>query len=309
MKIRRDVRNRLHEKLIPPEPEGPVSAHGGHSGQFCCHAEDRLEDILSRYAGAGFSWVGISEHMPPVSDIFLYPDEREAGWTAASLVERFRLFVSTCRDLSQKFAHRLTVLTAMETEAYSGALDVARDLMDTLHLDYFVGSVHHVADIPIDVTGAQYRQAADHCGGLPELYAAYFDRQMDMLERLRPAVVGHFDLIRLFDPDYPARLTHPLVAPRIERNLTAIRDLGLLLDINGRALQKGASEPYVSAPLLRRAVELEIGLVPGDDSHSAGDAGRNLDRVADHIHRAGGRIHPHPPAGRNFNAAKPRVIP
>ena len=66
-----------------------ISLHGGHSGQFCCHARDRLEDIVRQYIRLGFSRVGITEHVPPAEDRFLYPDEIEQGFCASDLLERF----------------------------------------------------------------------------------------------------------------------------------------------------------------------------------------------------------------------------
>jgi len=52
-----------------------ISLHGGHSGQYCNHAENLLEDIIQKYIKLGFKKVGITEHIPPVSDFFLFPDE------------------------------------------------------------------------------------------------------------------------------------------------------------------------------------------------------------------------------------------
>jgi hypothetical protein len=67
-----------------------VSIHGGHSGDFCCHALDSLEDMVKAYIKKGFAWVGISEHMPPVTDAFLYPEERAAGWDAGRLYDQYK---------------------------------------------------------------------------------------------------------------------------------------------------------------------------------------------------------------------------
>jgi histidinol phosphatase-like PHP family hydrolase len=56
-----------------------VSVHGGHSGEFCTHAVDSLEEVVQAYVQGGFSWVGITEHMPPAADRWVFDDEREAG--------------------------------------------------------------------------------------------------------------------------------------------------------------------------------------------------------------------------------------
>jgi hypothetical protein len=51
-----------------------VSVHGGHSGDYCQHARDSLDDVVKAYHDRKFAWVGITEHMPPTRDSFLYPD-------------------------------------------------------------------------------------------------------------------------------------------------------------------------------------------------------------------------------------------
>ena len=66
-----------------------VSVHGGHSGQFCHHAKDSLEDVIKAYIDQGFAWVGITEHMAPLTDSFRYPDEAADQQSAAQLLEKF----------------------------------------------------------------------------------------------------------------------------------------------------------------------------------------------------------------------------
>ena len=61
---------------VPP----PVSVHGGHSGQFCGHAKNTLEEIVLAYIDKGYPWVGITEHMPPVADAFVYLASDEAAF-------------------------------------------------------------------------------------------------------------------------------------------------------------------------------------------------------------------------------------
>ncbi len=259
-------------------PPALVSIHGGHSGEFCQHAGDRLEAVLQAYADQGFAWVGITEHMPPAGDRFRYPDEVAAGLDAAALRERFARYIVTGRRLQAAFADRLTVFIGMETETYSGAAAFVRELVAAFAPDYLVGSVHHVADLNFDFSPAAYALAARAVGGLDALYIRYFDLQLEMIEALKPAVVGHFDLVRIYDPDYRARIERPAIRARIRRNLACIRDLGLILDFNVRALAKGAHEPYIAAPILQAAHAMGIAIVPGDDSHGVDTVGRHIPR-------------------------------
>jgi histidinol-phosphatase (PHP family) len=253
-----------------------VSVHGGHSGQFCDHAVDSLEDIVKAYIRKGFAWVGITEHAPPVSDAHLYPDERAAGWDAGRLHERFADYMSTARMLQGRYAGDIEIYVGFETELTTGALAFTRQLIADFKPDYFVGSLHHVDDISFDFSRADYLNAVDALGGHDGLYRRYFDQQYELIEALGPAVVGHFDLIRIYDQHYKERLAKPDIARRIDRNLALIADRGLILDFNLAALSKGMDEPYVSAGILQKARDMGIAVVPGDDSHSADTVGRHM---------------------------------
>jgi histidinol-phosphatase (PHP family) len=265
--------------LITTKP-ARVSVHGGHSGQFCNHATGSLEEIVVAYIEQGFSWVGITEHMPPAGSQFLYPEERQAGLTEELLRQRFGAYMREGRRLQKMYRQKLTLFVAMEIETYQGAHDLAAQLIDEFQPDYLVGSVHHVNDIPFDYSQEEYDRAARHAGGIDALYCRYFDEQYLMLQRFSPAVVGHFDLIRLYDPDYRTRLEKSEIADRIGRNLDFIKSADLILDYNLRSLLKGADEPYVSASILEMALARDIAVVPGDDSHGVDSIGVNIDSAS-----------------------------
>jgi len=251
-----------------------VSVHGGHSGQFCCHAEDTLEDIVKAYIAQGYSWVGLTEHMTPDRVEHGYPEEAEAGLSAKDQHTRFTEYIATARQLQERYASEITLFVGFETEAFEGYQEWLQDLLDELKPDYIVGSIHHVQDILIDSTPSKYEKAADIFGGIDALYCAYFDRQYELITTFSPAVVGHFDLIRIFDLDYHKRLVKPDIWPRIQRNLEAIKERGLIMDLNLRALLKGHPEPYISRPILEEARKMGIAVVPGDDSHGVKNVGR-----------------------------------
>lgn len=264
-----------------------VSVHGGHSGEFCNHATDSLEEIIRGYVAKGFSWVGISEHVPAPAPEFLYPDQVAAGLTPEFLYTRFAAYIDRCRSLQKEFSDKIEILVAIETETYTGFDTFIPSLITSFQPDYVVGSIHHVEDMGFDFSLAQYTETAKAMGGIDAMYCRYFDQQLEMIETLKPAVVGHFDLIRLFDADYRTRIQKPDILKRILRNLEAVANLGLILDFNLRALYKGATEPYVAEPILCSAVEMGISLVPGDDSHGVRQVGNYMEEGIAVLKKAG----------------------
>ena len=115
-------------------------------------------------------------------------------------------------------------------------------------MDYFIGSIHHTAGVPIDFDKAMYLQAQAACGGSDQgLYEKYFDEQYEMLTALEPRVVGHFDLIRLLSDEPDRELKGwggNKVWDKVVRNLKVIREFGGWLEVNTSALRKGLEEPY-----------------------------------------------------------------
>jgi histidinol-phosphatase (PHP family) len=149
--------------------------------------------------------------------------------------------------LRDVYADKIQILIGFETEwIRHSTLHIIQGLLDKYAFDFFMGSVHHTHTIPIDFDRAMYEQARDKAGGTDErLFEDYFDSQFEMLQALRPPVVGHFDLIRLLsdhrDADFKGMIG---VWNRIERNLEYIASYGGRLELNSSGLRKGLAEPY-----------------------------------------------------------------
>ena len=167
----------------------------------------------------------------------------------------FDKFYASALRLQIEYEDRIDLLVGMEIDwIRASSKQWIELLLSNYRLDLFVGSVHHVHGIPIDFTPEMYSKALVVASSrrtdvaLPTetiLYMDYFDAQLEMLNALKPPVVGHFDLIRLLSsvPDGSLQANHD-VWIRIKRNLKAISDYGGALELNSSALRKGLKEPY-----------------------------------------------------------------
>ena len=255
-----------------------VSIHGCHSREYCSHAPDSLEDLLQEYCDQGYTWVGVTEHMPADRMEFMLGEEVREGYTLETLYERFARYTEKVAELKARYSGKLDVVFGFETEVYEGYEGWLEQLIDRFRPEYIVGSVHFVNGIGIDSSPLKLALAAEKSGGLAALYCDYFDVQLQLIERFSPKVVGHFDLIRLHDPDYLEQIEFPEVWSRIERNLAAIKARNLILDFNLAALRKGLDEPYPCEPITKCAIEMGVPLVPGEDAHTVDTVGVNRER-------------------------------
>lgn len=85
---------------------------------------------------------------------------------------------------------------------------------------------------------------------MTELLHSYFDQQWKLIESFEPEVVGHFDLVRLWEPRMDFR-THEGVWEKVERNVKRVVSYGGLFEVNAAAFRKGWEEAYPAWDVLQ----------------------------------------------------------
>ena len=271
-----------------------VSLHGGHSGEFCDHAEGTLREMLTAAVNCGYSTFGVSEHVPRLDERFLYGNEIALGWTVAKITDDFERYQDVLTPLAREFADRLVVLRGFECEVVPADEYVARMKGYQARrlptgapvFDYCVGSVHFVDEIQIDSTVEQFMQAMDAAGGLEALAIRYYETVTEMVEALRPDVVGHLDLIKR-NVELAGMQRRETETEHVQqaalRALEAIREYGGILDLNTAGWRKGLGEPYPAPWIVHKANAMGIGFCFGDDSHRTTDVGAGIDQAVDYL--------------------------
>ncbi|KAI9893262.1 MAG: histidinolphosphatase [Vezdaea aestivalis] len=267
----------------------PFTCHS-HSGQFCAHAHDSLEDMVRQAIHLKMSAMVLTEHMPRDNDEYLYPEELEANYRPTTLAKAFDDYYHEATRLQAKYAADIEILLGFETEWFcDSTLASIQGIQQNYQLQVAIGSVHHVSAIPVDYDQAMFDQAREASGGSEgQLFAAYFDAQFEMLQALKPVIVGHLDLIRLKSKDPNASWkTYPSVWERIARNLKFITSYQGLLEVNSSALRKGLLEPYPNGEICRAFLELGGRFTLSDDSHSVYQVGWGYRKVLDFLDSTG----------------------
>ncbi|MCJ1354435.1 MAG: histidinolphosphatase [Icmadophila ericetorum] len=253
-------------------------SHHSHSGQFCGHAKNTLEEVVQRAVSLGMETLALTEHMPR-DERDLYPEEME---TRESLFALFDAYYKEAKRLQNKYADQIHVLVGVEIDwIRSSSKEFVSNLFGEYEFDLFVGSVHHVNTIPIDYDNILYERARDTTEGTDEkIFEAYFDAQYEMLKALKPPIVGHFDLIRLKSDDFNGSFQqYAEVWRKIQRNLSFVAEYGGVLELNSAALRKGMSEPYPKEEICMEFLKSGGQFTLSDDSHAVEQVGFAFDLV------------------------------
>ncbi|KAJ8656428.1 hypothetical protein O0I10_007996 [Lichtheimia ornata] len=260
----------------------PYSFHS-HSGQYCKHGYGLLEDVVKEAIRKGFKIYGLSEHMPRLEESELYPEELEASCTPATLAATFAEFRQHARQLQEQYKEQITLLVGTEIEfihtGYAGAIDKLRKQHT---VDYVVGSLHHVGTIPIDFSNELYQKALAKYQSLEALFEAYFDEQYAMLQAVKPEVVGHFDLVRIFAGS-DACLQESAIWEKVVRNVDLIVGYGGLFEINSRAWKKGLTDAYPHRSIIKLIQEKGGRFTLSDDCHGPNDVGMHYDKLGAYL--------------------------
>ncbi len=178
------------------------------------------------------------------------------GIALETLYQNFRDFLDEAHRLKAAYAGQIKLLVGLETE-YISSVDLEK-LEDLLkhhdgRIEYIVGSVHHVNEIPIDFDRPTYERAlasfatSDPSSGRKEQMTAflssYFDAQYELMQRVKPEVIGHVDLCRLYEPSLRF-IDYPEAYEKLKRNIRFAVDYGAVIELNAASLRKGWTDAY-----------------------------------------------------------------
>ncbi len=255
-----------------------VSLHGGHSGDFCEHGEDTLREMLDAVVSCGYSTFGVTAHSPATDPKFLYEEEVEAGLSINDLARKFGEYTATCAELANEYSDRIEVLLGAEVEVVpeSSFAQNAAALRSEYKLDYLVGSVHWVDEMPFDTSKLDFDKAVANRGCLEPFLLRYYELVGEMIVQVKPEVIGHIDLPRLFCEGAP-ELESDSVMRAVYTAFEKANAVGCILDLNVGALSKGLATPYPAPWIVQLASEMGLPFCFGDDSHSVAQVGAGID--------------------------------
>ncbi len=216
--------------------------------------KNTAEEVIQSAIARGMEAIGFSDHSHTAIDE-----------SYCMMPDRYDAYFAECRRLKDAYKDRIRIYTGLELDYYSE--------VDRASFDYLIGSVHYLyvngVCHPIDHSRAQQLTYIEtECGGDRLRFAKdYYDLLVRHMEKNRPDIVGHFDVLTKFglinetDPAY-LRIAHDA----IDRILPHVK----VFEMNTGAISRKVKDtPYPHTSLLDHIREGGGEIILGADSHAA----------------------------------------
>ncbi len=224
----------------------------------CNHAKGSMESYIKRAIELGIDIYGFSEHAPMDFD------------------EQYRLKFHEMNDytydvlsLKEKYQKDIKILLGYEVDYLKGHMDKR-----VLHanVDYLIGSIHFLGKWGFDHPDyiSEYKTR-----NIDELWQDYFNNVEAMAKMGTFDIVGHLDLIKIFNFMPTKRDIRLIATPALK----AIKKSNMVIELNSAGLRKPCKEVYPSKSLLEVAYELDIPITFSSDAHAIGQVGFKYEEV------------------------------
>ena len=226
-----------------------------HTHTVFCDGNNTAEEVVKSAIEKGFSAIGFSGH----------------GYTPFDLrycMKNTEGYIAEIKWLKEEYKNKIQIYLGIEEDAFC--------LVNRADFDYIIGSSHYfnIGDkyYPIDSNYDYFKECLRAYGGdIYTLANDYYSRFCDYINKRKPDIIGHFDLITKFDElDKSLFLMDKGYNEIAERYLKEALKADVLFEVNTGAISRGyRTTPYPNENLLYLLKKEGGRVILSSDSHSA----------------------------------------
>jgi histidinol-phosphatase (PHP family) len=240
------------------------------------------EEYVLKAIERGFSSLGFSEHGPT---------KYEKHWEIKK--DRVEEYRSEILRLKDKYCGKIEIYCGMELDYFPGIEDEA---FSKFGLDYVIGSIHYFPGDDGEIYGVdckfeEFKKTIfDYFkGDVKAMVREFYSRLAVMTKRLKPEMIGHFDLIKINNPENKFfSESEGWYKDSVMEVLEIMAKSGTMFDVNTGGITRGyLTEPYPSEWILREGAALKIPAVLNSDAHIPENIEGNFGPVTKILIRSG----------------------
>lgn len=242
---------------------------------YCPHGTlDKMEAYIIEAIENNLEEISFTEHMPLPKN-FIDPSPLKDSAMKEGDIE---LYLREGFYLKRKYKNQIKINLGFEVDYIDGYEKESAFLLNQYgkFIEDSILSVHFIKGnlryYCIDFSVEEFRKIINDLGSIENLYEVYYDTLIRAIKSdlgmFKPKRIGHLNLVRKFNKEFPYDYTKHL--EKIEEILSLIKDRGYELDFNLAGLRKKhCGELYLEGVILKKAIEKNIPLILGSDSHSS----------------------------------------
>ena len=228
-----------------------------HTHTIYSDGKNTPEEMINAAIDMGVKVIGISDHSYTAFD--------ESYCIRKTRIDEYK---KELYALKEKYCGKADVRCGIEQDFFSDE--------PTDGYEYVIGSVHYIKAgkkyITVDYKPQILTEAADtYFGGdIYSLAEEYFNTVSLLAEKIKPDIIGHFDLISKFNENGQMfKEDHPRYRAAWKSALDKLLPAGIPFEINTGAMSRGyRTSPYPSPEMRRYIIENGGRLVLSSDAHS-----------------------------------------
>ncbi len=229
-----------------------------HMHTVLSDGKDSHEDMILQAIAKGLDEIGFSDH------ICLKP----VDW--AMRVEDIPVMTRQIQDLKSKYKDQIQIRYGVEMDYLPEYVDEIRGIIESIPVDYVIGSVHFIGDWNFDADQSLYGKWSND-----RLYEKYFKliqkaAQSDLFD-----IIGHIDIIKKFRI-YPETNQDKL----FDETVKIIKAHNLVVELNTGGFDRPCHEFTPGPRILELCYENQVQVTLSSDAHSAVQIGRHYSEAA-----------------------------
>lgn len=234
-----------------------------HTHSTYCDGKADLESFVLEAISYKMQTLGFSSHAP-----FLY----DTNWSMP--MDKLDDYLIEVSQLRLKYWNELKIYKSLEIDYISGKLGPSTYASK---LDYTIGSVHFIGQYPngnywgIDISKEDFEKGlADLFNNdIKKLVEVYYATIREMLEKDKPDVLGHWDIVKKFNRgDVYFSENEEWYKLEVRKTMHAIAQSGVIVEVNLRGMiTNKTEEPFPSYWILAEMQKLKIPITISADAH------------------------------------------
>lgn len=236
-----------------------------HMHSIMSDGQNSYEEMVQTAILKGLDEIGFSDH------VCIKP----VDW--AIRMEDIPVMTMQIHDLQQKYKDQIQIRYGIEVDYFPDYEDELKDLIESIPVDYVIGSVHFIDDWNFDTDQSLYGKWSND-----KLYGMYFSLIQRAAQSGLFDTIGHIDIIKKFRI-YPESNQDKL----FEDTIKIIKANNLVVELNTGGMDRPCAEFTPGTKLLEMCYSHQVPVTLASDAHRAEQIARHYESATSLLSRIG----------------------